>query len=180
MLCLPHIRSVVLLALACCVALVPSAVALADEAAQPVDPAHVEFFESKVRPVLVQHCQSCHGEAKQEYGLRLDSRAATMAGSDEGPVVVEGKPGESKLLAVVHYDGDIQMPPKGKLADEEIAALTRWIELGLPWPDDGSAKLAQPMTGDELNRNARQHLWSLQPVRQPAVAPVNAKSWASL
>ena len=157
--------------------LIASAVARADEVPQPAEAAHVEFFESKVRPVLVQHCQSCHGEAKQEYGLRLDSRAATMAGSDEGPVVVEGKPGESKLLAVVHYDGDIQMPPKGKLADEEIAALTRWIELGLPWPDDGSAKPAQPMTGDELYRHARENLWSLQPVRQPELPPVNDKSW---
>src|SRR5216684_4093064 len=74
----------------------------------------VRFFETAVRPVLVEHCQKCHGEAKQQAGLRLDSRKALLGGGDSGPAVVPGKPDESRLIrAVRQVDDDLKMPPKG-------------------------------------------------------------------
>src|SRR3954471_11900100 len=96
----------------------------------------VEFFEKAVRPVLAGHCQSCHGADKQKGGLRLDSREALLTGGDAGPVVVPGEPDKSRLISAVHHAGDSpKMPPKGKLDDGQIAALTAWIKHGAPWPD---------------------------------------------
>ena len=96
--------------------------------------AQEEFFETKVRPVLFNRCLDCHGSEKSKAGLRLDSREAVLKGAESGPVVVPGKPGESPLIAAIRYEGDVQMPPKGKLKDEEIAALTEWVKRGAIWP----------------------------------------------
>src|SRR3954468_675107 len=76
----------------------------------------VEFFEKSVRPVLAEHCQSCHGADKQKGGLRLDSRQAMISGGDTGPAIVPGDPDKSRLVGAVHHTGDTpKMPPKGKL-----------------------------------------------------------------
>src|SRR5262249_30638203 len=93
-----------------------------------------EFFEKKIRPLLVEDCQGCHGEKKQKGGLRLDSRPALEAGGDSGPVVVSGRPDVSRLVEAVRYTGDLRMPPRGKLTDEQIADLTAWVKSGAPWP----------------------------------------------
>src|SRR5689334_18962173 len=85
-----------------CLAVPPCAPA-AD--ARPL-PAQAEFFEKSVRPVLATHCLECHGARKQKGGLRLDSRAAVLAGGDSGPAIVPGKPEKSLLITAVHYDGD--------------------------------------------------------------------------
>ena len=98
------------------------------------DPAALAFFESRVRPILVERCQACHGAEKAKGGLRLDSQAGLLLGGGSGPAVVAGKPGESTLVEVIGYAGDIQMPPKSKLPAEEIATLTRWVETGAAWP----------------------------------------------
>ena len=74
------------------------------------DPARIEFFESKVRPILVARCMGCHGPEKQKAGLRLDSRPAMMKGGDSGPVVQPGAPAESRLIEAIRFEGDIQMP----------------------------------------------------------------------
>src|SRR5690349_11416344 len=103
----------------------------ADEPPRP-SAEQVEFFEKRVRPVLVENCLGCHGEKKQEGGLRLDSRAGALKGGDSGAVLLAGKPDESDLIAAINYDGPVKMPPKQKLAAESIAALTEWVRLGLP------------------------------------------------
>src|SRR5438105_5010865 len=98
--------------------------------AQDVAPADREFFEKRVRPLLVEHCQSCHSTAskKQRGGLRLDSRAALLKGGDTGPAVVPGKPDESLLLRAVGYqDERLQMPPKGRLPERDVAVLREWV-----------------------------------------------------
>ena len=96
----------------------------------------VRFFETKVRPVLANHCQRCHGPEKQSNGLRLDSAAAVRRGSDVGPVLVPGKPDESLLIkAVRHTDDMLKMPPKERLKPDEVAALTEWVKMGAPWPE---------------------------------------------
>src|ERR1700737_1777853 len=79
------------------------------------DAAAIEHFENKVRPLLVEHCHSCHGEKKSEAGLRLDSREAVLKGTDSNPVVVSGEPDKSKLIHAIRQTGAIKMPPKGKL-----------------------------------------------------------------
>jgi hypothetical protein len=99
--------------------------------ATPVD------FVREVRPIFEKHCYECHGEKKQKSGLRLDVKAAAFKGGDNhAPDIVPGKASESPL---VHFltsdDEDEVMPPKGKLAAEEIETLTRWIDEGARWPD---------------------------------------------
>ena len=95
----------------------------------------VRFFETAVRPVLVEHCQKCHGADKQWNGLRLDSREALLRGGDSGPAIVPGKPDESRLIrAVRQTDDELQMPPEGKLTERQIADLVRWVEMGAPFP----------------------------------------------
>lgn len=88
-----------------------------------------EFFEAKVRPILVEKCQSCHGEKKQSGGLRLDSRAGVIAGGDRGPVV-------GRIVEAVRRTGELKMPPKEPLAEPEVAAIAEWVRLGLPWAAD--------------------------------------------
>lgn len=105
--------------------------------AQAADPAGIEFFEKHVRPVLVEHCYRCHSEdavknGKLKGGLRLDNREAMRTGGDSGAAVVPGKPSEGTFLDSLTYDGDVQMPPKGKLPDEVIAKLKQWVEMGAP------------------------------------------------
>lgn len=95
-----------------------------------------EYFESKVRPILVRSCLSCHAETSKPIlgGLRLDTREAMLQGGARGAAVVAGKPGESLLLkAVMHTAGPLKMPPGPKLKDAEIAALAEWIGMGAPW-----------------------------------------------
>lgn len=133
----------------------------------------IHFFENKVRPVLAQHCTKCHGEHKQNNGLRLDSRAAIIKGSDYGPVVEAGKPDASKLLkALRHEAGAEPMPREGqKLPDEAIAAISEWIAMGLPWPAETTAPAPEAW---------RSH-WAFQPVKMPALPEAAAvpAAWAA-
>ena len=105
-----------------------------------------DFFTAKVEPLLRQHCYECHSHAagKMKGGLTLDSRSGWAEGGDGGPAVVPGKPGESRLLKAVRHElADLPMPSKKpKLADADIATLTRWIELGAPDPRVKSAVAA--------------------------------------
>ena len=77
--------------------------------------------------------------ASSKGGLRLDSRAAALKGGDTGPAVVPGKPKESLLVDAINYGELYQMPPKSKLPAEEIAVLTKWVEMGAPWPAEDAA-----------------------------------------
>jgi cytochrome c553 len=115
----------------------------AGPAANKPTPEAVEFFEKRVRPLLVAHCQKCHGAEEQKGGLRLDSRAAILAGGDSGPAVVPGKVNEGLLLDAVAYGDLFQMPPSGKLPDADLETLRQWVALGAPWPAE-DAKAAGP------------------------------------
>jgi mono/diheme cytochrome c family protein len=127
-----------------------------------------EFFEKNVRPVLVENCISCHGPKKQQGGLRLDSRSAALKGGDSGAIVVAGKPDESLLVKVVRHDGDLKMPPKKKLADGHVQALTEWVRMGAPWPEETQAGAGRSVA------EMRQRHWSFRPVRKPDVPAVKA------
>jgi len=109
-----------------------------DEEAVAADPsdeeADLKFFREEVEPIFQESCQRCHGEKKQESGLRLDSREALLKGGENGAAIVPGKPEESLILKVLEYSGDIQMPPDVKLDDEKQQAIKKWIEKNAPWP----------------------------------------------
>jgi hypothetical protein len=107
----------------------------------------VEFFESKVRPILVQRCEKCHGPKKQEGGLRLDQKSGWTRGGDQGTAIVPGKPEESLLIKAVGYSNqDLKMPPSGKLPQRELAALVEWVKLGAFDPRDGGPVKVGGMT----------------------------------
>lgn len=151
---------------------------LADAANNKTIPAEqVEFFEKEVRPVLVKRCYSCHGAKKQEASLRLDSHAWMMKGSDTGAAVVPGDPQQSRIIQVIQYhDDDSQMPPAGKMPPVEIAALTRWVKMGTPWPF--SEKDAKAVPGDgayDFETLAETH-WSFRPVTKPELPKVKDQS----
>src|SRR6266542_1404540 len=139
----------------------------------------VEFFEKKVRPVLVEHCYSCHSERakKNRGGLLLDTRQSIREGGDTGPALVPGKPAASLLLKAVRYtDETLKMPPKGKLPDAVIANLEEWIKNGAADPRDRAATAASP-SWEEMLRN-RRHWWSLQPARRADPPRVKNSSWS--
>src|SRR5258707_9005214 len=79
------------------------------------DPKSVDFFETKIRPVLAEQCFSCHGPTKQRGDIRLDSRQSLVQVRDEGLVVDPSEPTKSRLLKAVRHEGEFKMPPKGKL-----------------------------------------------------------------
>jgi cytochrome c553 len=140
------------------------------------DPAQIEFFEKDVRPVLLAKCIKCHGPDKQSGGLRLDSRPAMVSGGDSGPAMVVGKPDESRFIKAIRYQGDIQMPPKGKLTEEQVAALTRWVKLGAPWP---ATDTTTRVVGKEFRITPEDRaFWSFQPVKDPPLPAVKNAAWA--
>src|SRR5262245_9890375 len=101
----------------------------ATNAEPPGDEAN-EFFEKKIRPLLVENCFECHSNKLKEpkAGLRLDSRSAMLKGTEVGPAIVPGHTEKSRLILAVSYkDADLRMPKKGKLPDAAIADLTKWI-----------------------------------------------------
>ncbi len=131
------------------------------------------FFEEKVRPILESHCYNCHGPAKQKAGLRLDSRTAMMRGGESGPILEPGDPGASRLIEVIRYDGDTQMPPRRKLDDAEIAVLTRWVKQGAEWPDSAAGAPESPPVPTRVITAQDRAFWAFQPIRDvppPAVA----------
>jgi hypothetical protein len=135
------------------------------------DDSGLEYFEKQVRPILVARCYECHsGSAKRLEGkLRLDSLAAALKGGDTGPAVVPGKPKESLLVDAINYGELYQMPPKSRLPAEEIATLTKWVEMGAPWPqEDASAAVAASKSDFDLAKRKAEH-WCWQPLSNPAV-----------
>ncbi|HUE71859.1 MAG TPA: PSD1 and planctomycete cytochrome C domain-containing protein [Pirellulaceae bacterium] len=142
----------------------------------------VEFFEKQIRPILIARCYDCHsgkladGETEPKGGLRLDSREATLKGGDTGPAVVPGKAKESLLVDAVNYGELYQMPPKSKLPAEEIAALTKWVEMGAPWPKEVVTATAGSETKFDLANRQAEH-WCWKPLRAATPPKVNSEGW---
>jgi len=136
----------------------------------------IRHFESLVRPLLAAKCFQCHDDKKQKGDLRLDSRAALLLGGASGPAVVPGDESKSLFIKAISYeDKDLQMPPKGKLSDEEIAILTQWVKSGAVWPGEkaiGGAKVRSKMA--RITDEDRQY-WFFQPLSKPAVPAVKQK-----
>ncbi len=134
-----------------------------------------DHFERKVRPLLVQHCHSCHAKGQKKGNLSLADRAGLLAGGDSGAVVVLEKPEESLLIQAVEHRAGTNMPPNGKLSDGEIAVLTLWIRQGAPWPaSKGDANGLR--TGGAITDEDRQ-FWSFQPVKNYEPPAVKNQAW---
>ena len=138
--------------------------------------AGTDFFEKKVRPVLVERCYECHSaEQKIKGGLRLDSREGWLQGGDSGPAAHPGAPEKSLLVEAVHYaNRDMQMPPKQRLPKEEISVLEEWVRMGAPDPRT-EAPLVKKQTGMSLE--AGRKFWSYAPVQKPAPPAVSDTQW---
>ncbi len=156
----------------------PFAATLADDTpSSKADPALVEFFEGKVRPVLEAHCIQCHGASKQKAGLRLDSRAALLKGGDSGQAIEPGRPEGSRLIEAVNHSADLQMPPKGKLKEAEVAALSRWVRDGAVWPEATAEVRPTNLVASGKISPEERAFWAFRPVENPPIPPVKDASW---
>ncbi len=152
------------------VLLLLTAIARADDEA-----ARIEFFEKKVRPVLVKSCYTCHSASTNaKGGLRVDERSGLLRGGSSGPAVVPGNPEKSLLIQAVSHTGDVSsMPPRKHLSAEELADLTRWIKEGAAWPKTG---LAVSSANPAYDRLRKQH-WAWQPLRDARPPQGSTTSW---
>ena len=126
--------------------------------------ADIDFFERKIRPLLVENCYECHAEKAKSIkgGLRLDARAALLTGGDSGPAVVPGEVERSSIIAAVRQDG-LEMPPSGKLSESQIALLEEWVQRGAPMPRDPPIAMAARQT---IDFEAGRTFWSFQPLTE--------------
>jgi hypothetical protein len=155
--------------------LVPLSVSTARAADPVVDAKKVEFFETKIRPVLVEQCYKCHSEAaakenKLRGGLKLDTKGGLLAGGDTGATMTPGKPDAGTLLKSIKYDGDFQMPPKGKLPEAVIKDFEKWIADGAVDPRTGEIAKA---AGIDIEKGKQ--FWSFQAPKEAKV-PGDARS----
>src|SRR5262249_21340758 len=127
-------------------------------AAPPPDPKGVKLFEDKIRPVLVQSCYQCHSLDAQKAkklrgGLLLDSRDGMRKGGDSGPIL------DGLLLKALRQDGDLKMPPEGKLPASVVADFETWLKMGAPDPGDGRTVAVR-----SIDINAGKRYWAFQPL----------------
>jgi len=136
----------------------------------------LEFFEAEIRPLLVEHCHACHSsKASQVFaGLRLDSAAGIRKGSDGGPILSAADPLNSKLLLALRGQGK-QMPPTGKLPPAKLATLTKWVQMGAPWPEEPEAA-PDPSAPFDLEARKASH-WAWQAIRRSEPPAVRNESW---
>jgi len=133
-------------------------------------PEQVRFFESRIRPMLADHCLACHGEKVQKSGLRLDSRVAMLKGGARGATIVPGEPEQSRLIAAIRRtDATLAMPPDAKLSERQIADLVVWIKQGAYWPE---------LNRSEADSGKPERHWAFQPVQRPTVPRTRTAQWS--
>ncbi|WP_425396466.1 PSD1 and planctomycete cytochrome C domain-containing protein [Aeoliella sp.] len=160
-----------LTAVACCL--------LIAESTSANDQSALDFYEAKIRPILVNRCYECHDAENAEgaANLRLDYRGGWQTGGDSGPAIEADKSDESLLLRAISYDDpDLQMPPRSKLPDREIQLLKEWIAGGAIAPDTEPAATTDSVSFDIEARRAAH--WAWQPVARPAVPEVRNAEWS--
>ncbi|HIG80572.1 MAG TPA: DUF1549 domain-containing protein, partial [Verrucomicrobiales bacterium] len=148
--------------------------ALAQE--KPLTRAQLDFFEKKIRPVLVQQCYKCHSAKSEKVKgeLLLDTKAGARKGGESGPAVVPRNLRKSLLIEAVRWgNDDLQMPPKKKLPDSVIADLEKWVAMGAPDPrsEQGAAAIKR-----DIDIEAGKKYWAFQPVKN-STPKVKNKSW---
>jgi len=151
--------------------------------AQPAfDRKDLDFFESKIRPLLLGRCLNCHSEqgSRIRAGLRLDTHDQLLIGGDTGPAIVPGDPDASLLIQAVRYDDPgLEMPPRGRLTNDEIALLEEWVLRGAPMPSPAAADVdpgnEHRWTEDDIEAG-RDH-WAYRPVERPPLPEVSDPHW---
>jgi len=136
------------------------------------------FYRDAVEPILERRCYKCHGaEDKPKSGLRLTNREAVLSGGDLGPAVSLDAPEDSPLLTAIGYE-ELEMPPSGKLPQDEIDVLARWVRLGVPFPADRwKAPASSKKTTGTLITDESRNYWAYQPLRRPDVPAVQDVAW---
>lgn len=149
----------------CCA--VVTALLLSDSVAWAAE-SDLEFFEQKIRPVLVERCFKCHSKetSKPKGGLRVDRRASLFDGGDSGSAVVVGKPDDSLLIKAIAWTGVVsEMPPDGKLPERVIADFKHWIANGAVFPDESTTATANDKPRPVDIERGRE-FWSFLPVKE--------------
>ena len=146
--------------------------------AQTSDAKGTEFFEAKIRPVLVEHCYKCHSEdarknRKLKGDLLLDSKAGMLTGGATGPALVAGKPAESLLMKALRHEGDLRMPRDGKLPPAVVADFETWIKMGAPDPRDGKSTTA----AKEIDWTQARQFWAFQPPVKTPLPKIKDTAW---
>jgi len=140
-----------------------------------------DFFEKKIRPILVEKCYACHSSQLKNPmgGLRLDSTEALLRGGDSGPLLAPGDPEKSLLIKAISYqDLRLKMPPKGKLSDEEIAAFASWVKMGGPGPGAAGASATVSLASSgPFDPDKARAFWCFRPPRESALPYVKQKDW---
>ena len=141
----------------------------ADEIHRPQD---LHFFETRIRPLLVERCYECHSQDLQEGGLRLDNRQSILMGGDRGEAAVPGRAAKSLMIAATEYTlDDLAMPPEGKLSAEQIRDLRTWIDAGMPWPTDETDEAVE-----EIGQRQQEH-WAFRAIKKPELPNVKNQTW---
>ena len=143
------------------------------------DPGEAEFFEKRIRPLLIERCHSCHSRETPNPmgGLRLDSAEAMLAGGSRGPAIAPGSPEESLLIRAISFqDPELKMPPTGRLSDREIGDMVQWVKSGAPFPGSESAS-TDP--GGSIDWEAARQFWSFRPIQNPPLPAVKDSRWLS-
>ena len=118
-----------------------------------------EFFETQIRPVLVERCFDCHGREQPKGGLKVDSRDALTKGGESGAAIVPGKAEESLLIQAIRHSSDgPQMPPKSPLPQSVVDDFVRWVNDGATWPAYEPVKGGDPAF--------RPKHWAFEPMKK--------------
>jgi len=144
---------------------------------KPLTRAQVDFFEKKIRPVLVENCYKCHSAKSEKIKgeLLLDTKASARKGGESGPAVVPRDLKKSLLIEAVRWtNDDLQMPPKKKLSAAQIMDLERWVQMGAPDPRTGGGVTAIKR---DIDIEAGKNFWAFQPIKTTPPKLKN-KSWA--
>jgi len=146
------------------------------------DPDAVAFFEQQVRPILTKRCVKCHGGEKVEGKLSFATRDTLIKGGVSGEVIDWDQLDKSLLVTAIHYtDWEYEMPPTGKLPEAEIATLTQWVKMGLPWTPGEKGQLVKPEDGPEHHGpptiEEGKDYWAYKPLDPPAVPKVDDAAW---
>ena len=105
-----------------------------------------EYFQKKVHPIFVEHCHECHANGRSKGGLSIATLHDFLEGGNEGIVLIPGDITKSALIPSIRWeahDEELNMPPKKRLSDDEVATLTKWVDMGAPWPLSNAAMPAE-------------------------------------
>jgi len=161
--------------------------ALVHATGQTISDEQANFFERKIRPVLIEKCYQCHSAESNKIkgGLTLDTKDGTLNGGDTGPAVVPGRLDDSLLIAAIRYaNEDTAMPPKGKLPASVIADFETWVKMGAPDPRNAEGAMvadateaSAKWTKKEINIEQGRHYWAYQAPKKPAAPALKNTAW---